>query len=589
MRASRPRLLLTLAALVIGVLLVGFWVFPRPPIALDPTTAPASPHPTVSGAFHVHTTRSDGAGSPAAIATAAAAAGLQFVVFADHGDATRPLEAPVYRSGVLCVDGVEISTTGGHYIALGLQPSPYPLGGDGHDVVEDVRRLGGFGIAAHPSSSKTELRWEAWDAPFDAIEWLNADSEWRDEGYASIARTMIQYLFRPPQALASLLDRPVDTLQHWDELTARRRVPAVAGSDAHARIAWGGGDRDDDLVIARMPAYDVAFRLFTNRVLLTAPFSGDAARDAALLLDGLRAGRLHTVVDALAGSRSFDFHAQSGAASALEGDRLTLEGPVRLAVAAHAPSDARTIILSGSRTVCEGAGGTLTFNAPPQPAVYRVEIHLPSAPGRPPVPWLLSNPIYVGGRDEERGSRAGEHVVESRPLLGPGDAWHIEHDPSSSGRTVSGTTGDRPSLTFEYSLGGGPPKDQYVALVKPTPGGLTGVDRVSFRATADLPLRLSLQLRASDRAGRRWRRSFYVDRIPEDVSVRITDMKRVGEGAPEHPDLSTIEALLIVVDLTNNRPSTSARLTIDSPMLERVAARLRQGHGGASADVRSGR
>src|SRR5206468_3693727 len=82
------------------------------------------------------------------IAAAAARAGLKFLVFTDHGDATRPPDRPVYRSGVLCLDAVEISTTGGHYIGIDLPAAPYPLGGDARDVVEDVKRLGGFGVAA---------------------------------------------------------------------------------------------------------------------------------------------------------------------------------------------------------------------------------------------------------------------------------------------------------------------------------------------------------------------------------------------------------------------------------------------------------
>src|SRR3712207_7318586 len=45
----------------------------------------------------------------------------------------------------------------------------------------DVRRFGGFGFAAHPGSPKADLRWTDWEAPFDGLEWLNADSEWRDE------------------------------------------------------------------------------------------------------------------------------------------------------------------------------------------------------------------------------------------------------------------------------------------------------------------------------------------------------------------------------------------------------------------------
>ena len=51
---------------------------------------------TVAGAFHVHSTRSDGIGDREAIAAAAARAGLQFVVITDHGDATRQPDPPAY-------------------------------------------------------------------------------------------------------------------------------------------------------------------------------------------------------------------------------------------------------------------------------------------------------------------------------------------------------------------------------------------------------------------------------------------------------------------------------------------------------------
>ena len=43
-------------------------------------------------------------GSVDEVAAAAAAAGLQFVVFTDHGDATRPPDPPAYRHGVLTID-----------------------------------------------------------------------------------------------------------------------------------------------------------------------------------------------------------------------------------------------------------------------------------------------------------------------------------------------------------------------------------------------------------------------------------------------------------------------------------------------------
>ena len=140
---------------------------------------PPQPDGTVPGILHVHTKASDGLSGPDEIAAAAARAGLKFVVFTDHGDATRQPDPPAYRSGVLCLDGVEISTTGGHYIAIDMPQAPYPLGGEPRDVAEDVRRLGGFGIAAHPDSPKPQLRWNDWSVPVDAIEIVNLDTSWR--------------------------------------------------------------------------------------------------------------------------------------------------------------------------------------------------------------------------------------------------------------------------------------------------------------------------------------------------------------------------------------------------------------------------
>src|SRR5438477_11647431 len=137
------------AALVAAVaVLVALSLPPRRLILEPPAT-----DPTIPGILHVHTNRSDGRSGPDDVAAAAARAGLKFVVFTDHGDATRVPDPPTYRAGVLCLDGVEISTTRGHYVAIGMPPSPYPLGGERRDVVEDVKRLGAFGIAAPADSS----------------------------------------------------------------------------------------------------------------------------------------------------------------------------------------------------------------------------------------------------------------------------------------------------------------------------------------------------------------------------------------------------------------------------------------------------
>ena len=71
------------AAIVAAVLLFG-WL--AAPAARPTASAPAAASTVVAGAFHVHTHRSDGTGSPDHVAASARDAGLQFVIFADHGD-----------------------------------------------------------------------------------------------------------------------------------------------------------------------------------------------------------------------------------------------------------------------------------------------------------------------------------------------------------------------------------------------------------------------------------------------------------------------------------------------------------------------
>ena len=242
---SRRAALVTRWVIVAALLAaVGGMTLPERPRPLDSALQPGDTPmpPVIAGAFHVHTNRSDGRGTVAEVAAAAARAGLSFVVVTDHGDGTRVPDSPTYYGDVLVLDGVEIRTTQGHYLSVGQEQAPYPLGGEPRDVTEDVRRLGGFGVAAHPGSPKDGLRWHAWSTAIDGLEWLNGDSTWRDEAWYRLGLALLQYPMRAPAAMAALFERPVETLLRWDGLTQRRRVVALAGSDAHGAPALPGAD-----------------------------------------------------------------------------------------------------------------------------------------------------------------------------------------------------------------------------------------------------------------------------------------------------------------------------------------------------------
>jgi hypothetical protein len=523
----------------------------------------------VRGAIHVHTRRSDGTGTIAEVAAAAAQAGLRFVIVTDHGDASRAPDAPMYRDGVLCIDAVEISTDGGHVLALGMEPAPYPLAGEPRDVIEDIRRLGGMSIAAHPGSSKPELRWLEWTAPFDGLEWINGDSEWRDEARPALARALLVYPFRRPETLASLLDRPAPVLARWDVLTGRRPVVALAGTDAHARV-WaraedGGNGGNGPRSLLEMPSYEQTFRAISVAVS-GITLTGSAAPDAAAIVGAIREGRVYSSVDALAAPAIMTFTAAADTGRAVMGRTLPAGRPVTLRVDTNAPADARITLLEDGKPVAEAGGPSLEHQESGDPAAYRVEVHLPGAPGEPPVPWVVSNPIYVR-------APAGEPPPPPRPPPSEffsiyDDGFAVDATVESSARsqgaldvvpTVGGT-----QLSLRYALGGVRSESPYAALVLPAGPALPGYDRLMFTARAVGPMRISVQLRVPNGPdGERWHRSVYVDRTPREIAIPFDEMTPRGPTTTRRPVLQTVRDVLFVVDTVNTRPGVSGQFWID--------------------------
>jgi len=551
--------LLAAAAAVLAAAIV-FIIATLPPrrLSLD-----AISDRTIPGVMHVHTSRSDGLSSPDEVAAAAARAGLKFLIFTDHGDATRKPDPPSYRSGVLCLDGVEVSTSGGHYIAIDMPASPYPLGGEARDVVEDVARLGGFGIAAHPDSPKLELRWEDWTVPIDGVELLNLDTSWRvlaeQPGWAPRGRLLtglIDYPFRPAESIARLI-QPTTALPQWDALTRRRNLVSVGGADAHAKLARNI-DPDTAGLTLPLPSYESSFKVLSIRVLPDAPLSGDAARDAAMVFKAIRAGHLYTVVDGLASPPAFEFTAANSTGTVGQGDRLGAGGPVTLHIRSNAPAGFVTYIRDGLRTISTVHDShDLTVHAGDAPAVYWAEI---VAPGPQPITWLRSNPIYIGSPQPlpspapAAARPAAVPVFDGRTSAG----WAFEHDAHSLAAVDVATTVERSELRFRFGLADGPAVGQYTSLVLTALDGAEPFEAIRFRIRAEKPMRISVQARIVN--ADRWQRSVYVEPTSQERTVRFDDLRPVGSRDMRPIAARDIRSIMFVVDTTNTRTGTSGRI-----------------------------
>jgi hypothetical protein len=549
---------------VIG-LLVAVALLTSPPgaRALDDDTSVLAR--AVRGAIHVHSRRSDGSGTAASIAAAAARAGLDFVVLTDHGDAARLPDRPAYHEGVLVIDGVEVSTDDGHVVAVGLPRAPYPLGGEARDVVEDIARLGGFSVAAHPDSPRDALRWRDWEVPVDAIEWVNGDSAWRDEGAIALLRSLITYPVRPTATVTALLERPDALLERWDALTQRRRVVALAGSDAHARLGVRRDHRGGRGIALPLPGYATVFRAFSV-VLPDVEFAGDAPADAARVVDAFRNGRVYSAIDGIAGPARLDFGARSGAHTAAGGDILPIGGAVVIEARTNAPADARIVLFGDGRPVAEAQGARLEYEAPPARGVYRVEVHLPGGAGTPAIPWMLSNPIYVGWpQDNGEASGPPPRTIPGRgPRLAPDAAsWSVEASAGARG-AVDRADADATGVLFRYALGGTRAESPFVAFVTREVAPLRTAAGLQFRIWAERPMRLSIQVRRTSGGGLdRWHRSVYADDEARDVVVRFDDMRPRGDAPAGLPDASAIESLLVVIDTVHTALGSSGRVRLE--------------------------
>ena len=486
------------------------------------------------------------------------------MILTDHGDGTRAPDPPAYRHGVLCIDAVELNTASGHYVALELPQAPYPLAGAADAVIEDVNRLGGFGIAAHADSPRPSLQWQAWDAAIDGVEWLNADNEWRDESVFGLGRLLLTYPVRGIETLASALDRPSASLARWDRLGQSRRVIGLAGADAHARLGLPQHtDSGEERLHVKVPSYVAALGMFSTRVVLGAPLSGQAAPDAAAILHAIRAGRVFTVIDGLATPGGFEVTATSGTGRAHMGDHLDLHDRVAVHVRASAPPGTTFEVLRDGASVYRSVSHEFHADGGSAPGVYRVEAHLPGTS----MPWMVSNPIYVGLRGRHAAAiRAAAPAVSRAPVAL--ERWEAESSPASASALAPGSWPDgTPSMRWDFSLGPGAPAGQYAAVHVPV-GGLAGHDRVQLRVRADRPMRIWLQVRAARGGGARWGRTFYADQTPRSVELRFSEMAPIGQAAGA-PPRDQIDGLLIVADTVNTRPGSAGQLAIADLWLAR--------------------
>jgi PHP domain len=524
----------------------------------------------VAGIVHVHTTLSDGGGSPEEVIEAARTAGLGFVAITDHNNLdAKPLEG--YHGGVLVLVGSELSTNAGHVLALGIPDPAFRFSGDARDVLDDVRDLGGISFAAHPSSQRADLRWTGWDLPGPwGVELLNGDSEWRRAG-GRLALTAALYGINRSYALLRSLSAPDAMLARWDAMLATRDVPGIVGADAHSRVPLTRG------YAVRFPSYEALFSLARNHVVLDRPLSGDATADAARIVEALRDGRSYVGIDALADAGGVSFTAEGGGRRFTMGDQVPWSEGLRLRVTGRIPPGAQVSLLRDGESIARREDeATAEVSAP---GVYRAEIRI----GGWPTPWVLTNPIYVFD-DEARRLRRRNAAWPEEPAppeparvldefegstsfeTGSDAASTVNRDPLDPRGGVGG--GGAALLDFHLAAPGPGRPHTYCALVDWTHRDLSGTTGLVFSIRSDGWYRIWAQVRDENPASRDegtewWFASIRTTPEWRRVALPYSRLRSINPATDGRLDLDQVRALVFVLDRGAVKVGTRGTIWID--------------------------
>lgn len=292
------------------------------------------------GAYHVHSTASDGRGSVEEIARAAARAGLQFVVLADHNGAPQP---PQFVHGVLVLHAPELSTPVGHVVAFGL---PRVLTPEERRAapLRTLRELHATAVLAHPVQWKNP--WRAWEdaSGVAGLELYSADTMLR-EGLSSPFTRLIPavgaYLGDPLHGLYTLVAAQPEATDRLLALSRTRPGLALCSVDAHG---W--------------PPYEAVFGALAMAVEAPGSPAADPVEAERWVLERLLRGDGHCTFRGLGPTAGFTVDGLGAGRTAPVGARLRVVLPagtppaeVELRVRGPATTDGETVLLNAAGPV----------------------------------------------------------------------------------------------------------------------------------------------------------------------------------------------------------------------------------------------
>jgi hypothetical protein len=278
-----------------------------------------------------------------------------------------------------------------------------------------------------------------------------------------------------------------------------------------------------------------------------------------------------TSIDGFAHLRAFETKALSGGAVATPGAYLDITAPVAIEAAIGAPDGTTLEVFRDGDLLYETQAPVLRIDVGSHPGAYHVEARLPWQQ-RGAIPWLMTNPIYVGLREAHaRASAATARAAAVTRTPIATNAWEAEASSGSSSDLLTTTLEDgTPAIAWQFTLAGGVRGGQYAAMRFPVGTGVGAHDRLQLRARSAQPLRVWAQLRAPGTKGpERWGKSFYVGPGLDEIELRFEDFQPFESWSEASAPLQRVDSILLVIDMVNSDPGSTGRVAITDLWLAR--------------------
>ena len=534
------------------------------------------PRYRASGVVHIHTNLSDGRGTPAEVLDAGRRSGADFILITDHNRVDPEVfdKLPGHPGDPLVIVGSEVSTEGGHVLAIGIRPPTFHFSGTLREVLDDIRHLGGCAFVSHPTSPRGETRFTREDEPGTwGVEVVNGDTAWREASPLTLSIAAWTYPVNPAFALAQTLGTFSEERALWDRVQSRRFTPAVGGADAHGRIPVS---RTSSIPV---PSYEALFGLVRTVVLLDEPLPANRGQARAVITRALCDGSSVVAIPFTADPKGFSFVARNvGGEVVGPGATLRFAPGITLTAGGALPAGTTLHLLEGGKQVAEGPS-PLEFKVE-NPGVFRVEAYTEARS----TPWILANPISIltaeselarqqAARPPAPGFAEGKTIIDR--FEGPTTAFNPEHD---SGSTVdlpildpAGGRGHGASALLSFHLNASPVPPVWCALVDRTKRDLSANKGVSFWLKADGEYRVWFQIRdlnpaSADEGTEAWFASVRTSTAWTLYNIPFASLRSINKTSDGSFDPGKIAHLVFVIDHGAMAFGSSGKVWIDDLM-----------------------